>query len=206
MLLDDTFNNNNNNNGTNDESQRKSLTNRTGLNKFTEQLAQRAKSVMTKTPALPASPTAPTTLSQTPGVSTTVYWTEILIERGKDLAAKDVTGLSDPYVKVFYGNDEKYTTNIVDKSLNPIWNEKFTIFTEDLNIPLYFRLFDRDRIGKDENMGTAKLDLWKLPFERAYAATLDLEDEKRSDGKVGMLKITITITPKTSEFRDEVNF
>ena len=85
-----------------------------------------------------------------------------------------------------------------------MWNEKFSIFTDNLNTPLYFYLFDHDRVGRDEPMGTAKLDLWRLPFDRLYPATLDLEDEKRNDGKTGTLKINITITPKPVEFRDEV--
>ncbi|CAF5009631.1 unnamed protein product, partial [Rotaria magnacalcarata] len=29
-------------------------------------------------------------------------------------------------------------------------------------------------------------------------------NEQRNDGKTGMLKISVTLTPKSSEFRDEV--
>lgn len=177
--------------------------NRTGLNKLKDQITQRARTVMTKNP--PSTPTLPSPSPSTNSFSSNpVYWTEIFIERGKDLAIKDIGGTSDPYVKVFYGTEEKYITTTVAKSLNPVWNETFTVFTDDLNIPIYFRIFDHDRIGRDEAMGTAKLDLWKLPFDRLYAATLELEDEKRNDGKIGTLKISVTITPKTSEFRDEV--
>jgi hypothetical protein len=169
------------------------------LNKFKDQINQRARTVMDKASSViggpPPSPTNP---------SDPVYWTEVLIERGKDLAAKDVSGTSDPYVKVFYGSEDKYTSSVIPNELDPVWNEKFTIFTEDLNIPLYFRIFDRDRIGRDEPMGVAKLDLWKLPFERLYAATLELEEEQRTDAKIGSLKISVLITPKTVEFRDEV--
>ncbi|UJR10042.1 hypothetical protein I4U23_014264 [Adineta vaga] len=178
---------------------------RVTLNKFKDQLTQRARTVIPKTQSIssifansaPPSPTAETDPDQ-------VYWTEILIERGTNLAVKDIGGSSDPYVKVVYGTEEKYTTATVTKSLNPVWNEKFTIFTQDLAIPLYFNIFDHDRIGRDESMGTAKLDLWKLPFERLYGASLELEEEKRNDGKNGILKVSITITPKSVEFRDEV--
>jgi len=174
---------------------------RMSLNKFKEQFTQRARTVMTKAPSLTSVLTTP---PSSPNPSEPVYWTEILIEKGKDLSSKDVNGTSDPYIKVFYGTEEKYTTSTVIKNLNPTWNEKFTIFTEDLYIPLYFHVFDHDRIGRDEAMGIAKLDLWKLPFDRLYAATLELTDEKRNDGKVGILKISITVTPKTVEFRNEV--
>jgi Ca2+-dependent lipid-binding protein len=175
---------------------------RANLNKLKDQFTQRARTVMTKAPSLTSILSTPPTTPNT--IPEPVYWTEIFIEKGKDLAVKDLNGTSDPYVKVFYGTEEKYTTNTVTKNLNPVWNEKFTIFTENLNIPLYFYIFDHDRIGRDEAMGQAKLDLWKLPFDQLYSATLELEDEKRNDGKFGTLKISITITPKTAEFRDEV--
>ena len=170
------------------------------INKFKDQISQRAKNVMSRTESLTSmfdKPPPSPVLDQ-------VYWTEVRIERGTDLAAKDISGTSDPYVKVIYGTEEKYVTSIVDSTLNPVWNETFTFFTEDLNVPLYFRVFDRDRIGRDEAMGSTKLDLWKLPFERLYGATLDLIDESRGDARHGMLKVAITITPKSVEFRDEV--
>ena len=67
-----------------------------------------------------------------------------------------------------------------------------------------FIYFDYDRIGRDESMGSTKIDLWKLPHEEVYNAILDLKNEKRTDGKTGTLEISVNITQKTSEFRDEV--
>ena len=177
---------------------------RLSLNKFKDQFTQRTKTIMTKTPSLTSiltstPPPVPAALPEQ------VYWTEVCIERGKDLAVKDLNGTSDPYVKVYYGTEEKYRTITISKNLNPVWNEKFTLFTDDLNIPLYFSIFDQDRVGKDEAMGRGRLDLWRLPFDQLYPATLELEDERRDDGKMGTLKVNVTITPKTVEFRDEVN-
>jgi len=44
-----------------------------------------------------------------------------------ELAAKDMSGTSDPYVKVMLLPDKKrkLTTNIKRKNLNPRWNETF---------------------------------------------------------------------------------
>jgi len=44
-----------------------------------------------------------------------------------ELAAKDLSGTSDPYVKVMLLPDKKrkLTTNIKRKNLNPRWNETF---------------------------------------------------------------------------------
>lgn len=177
---------------------------RVTLNKFRDQLTQRARTVTSKAPSISSIFNNSNTGGPIENNPDEVYWTEICIERGADLSVKDIGGSSDPYVKVRYGTEDKFTTATVPKSLNPVWNEKFTIFTEDLNVPIYFNVFDHDRIGRDESMGWAKLELWKLPFERPYGATLELEEESRSDGKHGTLKITVTITPKSLEFRDEV--
>ncbi|CAF0731605.1 unnamed protein product [Rotaria sordida] len=185
----------------NTENNRTSCSNRKNLNKFKDQMAQRARTVINKSPSLTSILTNTSIKTNSTDI---VYWIELCIERGKDLSIKDFSGTSDPYVKVYYGTEEKYVTNIVYKNLNPIWNEKLTFFVHDLNIPIYFYIFDYDRIGRDESMGSTKIDLWKLPLEKTYNATLDLENEKRTDGKIGMLKISLTITPKTSEFRDEI--
>lgn len=181
------------------------------INKFTDQLTQHARTVITKAPSIASLLTG--TLSASNGANDnnatesneSVYWTEVFIERGKDLSSKDINGASDPYVKVFFGSEEKYTTNIVEKDLNPAWNEKFTFFVNDLKLPLSFNIFDHDLFGRDEPMGTATLDLTKIPLDTAYSATLELENERRNDAKTGLLKISLTITPKSTTFRDEVN-
>ncbi|CAF1101576.1 unnamed protein product [Rotaria sordida] len=175
---------------------------RSNLHKFKEELTRYARNVITIPPSLPS------ILTNTSSINNSnieqVYWTEICIERGRDLAAKDISGSSDPYIKVLYGNEEKYITNIISKNLNPVWNEKFTFFVHDLNIPIYFNIFDHDIIGGDDSMGTTKIDLYKLPLDKLYAATLELENERRRDGKIGIIKISIIITPKPIKFRDQV--
>ena len=50
------------------------------------------------------------------------------IIRAVDLAAKDFSGTSDPYVKIMLLPDKKrkLTTNVKRKNLNPRWNEVFS--------------------------------------------------------------------------------
>ncbi|CAF3684233.1 unnamed protein product [Rotaria sp. Silwood1] len=187
-------------------SNRKLSSSRLSFNKFKEQLTQHARTVMTIPPALTSILTnTSSTNNNNDNINIEqVYWAEICIERAKDLAVKDINGSSDPYVKVLYGNKEKYITNTVSKNLNPVWNEKFIFFVHDLNIPLYFNIFDHDRIGRDDPMGTTKIDLYKVPLHKLYSATLELQDERRNDGKTGTIKISITMIPKSIEFRDEI--
>lgn len=51
----------------------------------------------------------------------------VRIIRAEELAAKDLSGTSDPYVKIVLLPDKKHTmtTNIKRKNLNPRWNEVF---------------------------------------------------------------------------------
>ena len=47
--------------------------------------------------------------------------------QGRDLAARDLNGLSDPYVRITLLPDKKHRleTKIKRKTLNPRWNETF---------------------------------------------------------------------------------
>lgn len=173
----------------------------TPIHKTLQRFVQPTRTILNKSSSLTS---ILTNTSSAPTSPENIYWIELSVERGKDLSVKDLNGTSDPYVKVYYGPDEKYISSTVHKNLNPIWNEKVSFIIYDLTIPVSFQLFDYDRIGRDESMGTAKLDLTRIPLEKSYPATLELENEKRTDGKTGMLDISITITLKTSEFRDEV--
>lgn len=51
----------------------------------------------------------------------------VKIIKAECLAAKDLSGTSDPYVKISLLPDKKHTltTNIKRKNLNPRWNEVF---------------------------------------------------------------------------------
>ena len=51
----------------------------------------------------------------------------VKIIRAEKLAAKDLSGTSDPYVKISLLPDKRHTltTNIKRKNLNPRWNEIF---------------------------------------------------------------------------------
>jgi len=70
---------------------------------------------------------------------------------GKDLAASDVGGTSDPYVGVEI-NGHKEKTKVVKKCLNPHWNETFR-FNVSPSDYATFTLYDWDRFGKDDALG-----------------------------------------------------
>ncbi|KAF9903805.1 hypothetical protein EC991_003363 [Linnemannia zychae] len=87
----------------------------------------------------------------------------IHISKATNLAVKDMNGFSDPYVKVSIGG-HKFTTKVVPKSLNPVWNASFDFDLEALSVPDQVNLvfWDKDFIGKDDFMGMVN-----IPFDES---------------------------------------
>ena len=61
----------------------------------------------------------------------------IAILEARGLVAKDKNGLSDPFVEIrlSIGGDKeepKYATRVIEKSLNPVWNERFVFINKRL--------------------------------------------------------------------------
>jgi hypothetical protein len=94
--------------------------------------------------------------------------------RGHKLDKKDLFGKSDPYLVLFkyLGNDswaEKHRTEIVMKTLNPQW-KPFTISVQkicndDRLKPIKVEVYDWDRIGKDDFIGSAEVNYTQLTTE-----------------------------------------
>ncbi|TPX32438.1 phosphatidylserine decarboxylase [Synchytrium microbalum] len=75
---------------------------------------------------------------------------KVSVIEGRDLAAKDRTGTSDPFVSIRLV-DQTYKTPTVHKSLNPVWGSDytFTLTEAHRNASLVFTVFDKDLTGKD---------------------------------------------------------
>ena len=75
-------------------------------------------------------------------------------------------GTSDPYVKAKFRGKCVYKSKIVYKNLNPVWNEKFSLFFDDVNANLVFKVYDFDRLSSDDQMGVASLNVSELEINR----------------------------------------
>lgn len=74
---------------------------------------------------------------------------EIEILRGRDLAAKDTTGESDPFAKLKCG-PLKYKTKTIKQTRQPIWKESFIFAVSDLEKHgLHIELWDEDKVKND---------------------------------------------------------
>ena len=98
---------------------------------------------------------------------------------GRNLAACDMNGLSDPYVTITVldaagkpvpGTDE-VSTKYINNTLSPTWGEQFS-FTVPDGGRLSFHCWDKDLFGKDD-MGTVVVPVASLGIEAGGAAKMD---------------------------------
>ncbi|KAM4869938.1 multiple C2 and transmembrane domain-containing protein 1 isoform X2 [Urocitellus parryii] len=131
-----------------------------------------------------------------------MYQLDITLRRGQSLAARDRGGTSDPYVKFKIGRKEVFRSKIIHKNLNPVWEEKASILIDHLREPLYIKVFDYDFGLQDDFMGSAFLDLTQLDLNRSTDVTLTLKDPHYPDHDLGIILLSVILTPKEGESRD----
>ncbi|KAK7451362.1 hypothetical protein BaRGS_00039834, partial [Batillaria attramentaria] len=74
---------------------------------------------------------------------------ELTILQGKDLAAMDRNGFSDPFCIVSMNGKKVFTTSVKKKTLFPKWNEMVTLEMKQEDAMLTIDVFDKDMISKD---------------------------------------------------------
>ncbi|CAI5650654.1 unnamed protein product [Oreochromis niloticus] len=131
-----------------------------------------------------------------------MYQLDIVLKKGKNLAIRDRTGTSDPYVKFKIAGKEVFRSKTIHKNLNPVWDERVSLLVETLRDPLYVKVFDYDFGLQDDFMGSAYLYLESLEHQRALDVTLDLKDPQYPEHNLGSLELSITLTPKEGDVRD----
>eukprot|EP01006_Ploeotia_vitrea_P054286 TRINITY_DN67869_c5_g1_i1.p2 TRINITY_DN67869_c5_g1~~TRINITY_DN67869_c5_g1_i1.p2 ORF type:complete len:400 (-),score=85.40 TRINITY_DN67869_c5_g1_i1:1719-2918(-) len=105
---------------------------------------------------------------------------EVTVVEGRNLAAKDVDGTSDPFVKLKVGHRE-VSTRVIKSTLNPRWNEKFTLNVGDEHKDqLLISVWDKDFIGK-ESLGSYSLSLGNLNKNVPNDMWLNLQRIKRGE-------------------------
>mmetsp|Transcript_8293 Transcript_8293/g.11118 ORF Transcript_8293/g.11118 Transcript_8293/m.11118 type:complete len:418 (-) Transcript_8293:122-1375(-) len=94
----------------------------------------------------------------------------VCIVEGKDLIACDDTGKSDPFVNVLVVKTvgkarQIFQTEVIDQTLEPVWNEtvriKHSYLVSDSALAVRFDIFDRDPF-KNDYMGHVELSVSKF--------------------------------------------
>jgi len=121
----------------------------------------------------------------------------IKVKEGKGLDVKDITGKSDPYIRIKYDlNNEphKWKTKAQHRTIDPVWGDD-----NELEIPYDFNLnvllvecYDKDFLGKDELIGQFMLNLNKIPTNEEYSRWFSLKGRKKKEFTVtGNIFLTI---------------
>ncbi|XP_070784862.1 synaptotagmin-10 isoform X2 [Enoplosus armatus] len=87
----------------------------------------------------------------------------VRILKALDLPAKDFTGTSDPYVKIYLlpERKKKFQTRVHRKNLNPTFDETFSFpvaYDEICNRKLHFSVYDFDRFTSHDMIGEVVVD------------------------------------------------
>uniref|UniRef100_A0A671KBQ6 Multiple C2 domains, transmembrane 2a n=1 Tax=Sinocyclocheilus anshuiensis TaxID=1608454 RepID=A0A671KBQ6_9TELE len=96
------------------------------------------------------------------------------------------TGTSDPFVKFKLDGKNIYKSKVVNKNLNPIWNELFSFPIRDLDQTLHLKVYDRD-LRSNDFMGSSSFPLYKLELDRIIPMTLPLEDLNSAETDMGVI-------------------
>lgn len=93
---------------------------------------------------------------------------------GHKLAKKDIFGASDPYVKVDLIETQdnavidSFYTKTKKRTLNPIWDEEFTIRVNPAKHHLVLEVYDENRLTRDDFLGSVELPLPTISTERTH--------------------------------------
>ncbi|XP_050393921.1 synaptotagmin-7 isoform X3 [Patella vulgata] len=123
------------------------------------------------------------------------------IIRATQLPAKDVTGTSDPYVKIVLLPDKKHKllTKVKKRNLNPHWNECFLFegwpHNKLLEKTLYLQVIDYDRFSRDDPIGETYVPLNEIDLSQSPVFWKYLQPCKDSRGKLGELLLSLCYQP-----------
>lgn len=124
----------------------------------------------------------------------------VKILEARELPVKDVTGSSDPYVKVYLLPDrkKKYQTKVHRKNLNPVFNETF-IFSmsyEELKEQyLQFSVYDFDRFSRNDLIGQVVLKELLDCTEQEIEYTMEILCAMQDKVDLGKLMLSLCYLP-----------
>ena len=79
-------------------------------------------------------------------VVTLEYAVSVHVVRATGLLAADKSGTSDPYIKLHSEGGKKAKTSVINKTVNPEWDETLDLTVHDLAAPLSVTVFDYDKV------------------------------------------------------------
>ncbi|CAM4579949.1 hypothetical protein PO909_032324 [Leuciscus waleckii] len=121
--------------------------------------------------------------------------------QAEGLAAMDMSGTSDPYVKVYLLPDKKkkFETKVHRKTLDPTFNEHFTFkvpYAELGGKTLVMTVYDFDRFSKHDAIGDVRVQMNKVDFSHLTEEWRDLQKaEKEEHERLGDVCLSLRYVP-----------
>jgi Ca2+-dependent lipid-binding protein len=127
----------------------------------------------------------------------------LIVHEAKKLIAADRGGTSDPYCQIKV-EKQLFKTEVVKKSLNPVWNETYDFSARLTTKLLVFEVYDHDIIGGHDFLGGIELDLSTLELDiNAQKPTwYDLTSLGREEKVAGSLRLSIAVKRSSVQFED----
>lgn len=124
------------------------------------------------------------------------------VMQAADLAAMDMGGTSDPYVKVYLLPDKKkkFETKVHRKTLNPVFQETFNFkvpYNEIGGKTLVLALYDFDRFSKHDMIGQIHVPMNSIDLGQVYEDWRDLEpaNDDKANEKLGDICFSLRYVP-----------
>ncbi|OQR66820.1 multiple C2 and transmembrane domain-containing protein 1-like, partial [Tropilaelaps mercedesae] len=155
----------------------------------------------------------PSSSRQDPAASTSAatsgksfYVLDVCLRCGKNLIAKDPCGTSDPYVKFRIGSRQIYRSRTLTRTLEPFWDESFSVPLDDISQALHVKVYDYDFGLQDDFMGAAEIEIDTLELDKPTDILVNLsETGKQEDASaaqdLGYLMLSLCLTQKSAEDR-----
>ncbi|CAJ0606377.1 unnamed protein product [Cylicocyclus nassatus] len=127
----------------------------------------------------------------------------VTVIQAEDLPGMDMSGTSDPYVKLYLlpEKKKKVETKVHRKTLNPVFNETFIFkvaFNEITSKTLVFAIFDFDRFSKHDQIGQVLIPLGKIDLGQVIEKWEDIApppDDKEAEKALGDICFSLRYVP-----------
>ncbi|KAK1888465.1 Synaptotagmin-7, partial [Dissostichus eleginoides] len=128
----------------------------------------------------------------------------VKVLRGQELPAKDFSGTSDPFVKIYLLPDKKHKleTKVKRKNLNPNWNETFLFegfpYEKVRERTLYLQVMDHDRFSRNDPIGEVSIPLNKVELGQIKTFWKELKPCSDGSGRRGDLLLSLCYNPSAN--------
>ncbi|XP_034979567.1 synaptotagmin-7 isoform X2 [Zootoca vivipara] len=128
----------------------------------------------------------------------------VKILKGQELPAKDFSGTSDPFVKIYLLPDKKnkLETKVKRKNLNPHWNETFLFegfpYEKVVQRVLYLQVLDYDRFSRNDPIGEVSIPLNKVDLTQMQTFWKELKPCSDGSGSRGELLLSLCYNPSAN--------